>query len=324
MKAVELSGFNGLDSLRVVDLEKPRPESGQVLIEVKAAGINFAELELTRGQYSTGKTPPFIMGFEAAGIVGELGPGTNHIKIGDRVTGIVSSGGFAEFATAEATMAIPIPDGISFAQATTIPIQGVSAHLLLKFAAKPQVHESVLIQSAAGGVGIYLVQLARIMGVRQIIALASGEEKIDLAKSLGADVAIDYSDKNWPIKVREAINGSGVDVVLEAASGQVSEESFKLLAPFGRMVMFGAKNVHDTFGPEKIKQLIYKNQTIIGFNIPTAPPEQIAKSVSELLGLIRNGKLRLFAENQFPLANVKEAFEALAGRKTIGRVVVIP
>jgi|SRR5579864_176664 len=324
MRAVELTGFNGLESLRVVDVDRPTPATGQLLIEVKAAGINFAELELTKGRYSTGKTPPFIMGFEAAGVVRELGPGANHFKVGDKVTGIVFSGGFAEFATAESTMAIPIPDGISFAQATTIPIQGVSAYLLLHCAAKPQPNQSLLIQSAAGGVGLYLVQLARIMGVKQIIALASGREKIELVRSLGAHLAIDYSEPGWAGKVREATGGSGVNVLLEAASGEVGKLSFELLAPFGRMVMFGAQNVHDTFSPDQIKQLIYKNQTILGFNIPTFPAEQIAKSVPELLGLIRGGKLRLFAENQFELANVREAFEALAGRKTIGRVVLIP
>lgn len=324
MRAIELSGFNGVESLRVVEVDTPKPAAGQLLIEVKAAGINFAELELTKGQYSTGRTPPFIMGFEAAGVVRELGPGTNHFKVGDRVTGIVSSGGFAEFATAESSMAIPVPDGISFAQATTIPIQGVSAYLLLHFAAKPQAKETLLIQSAAGGVGVYLVQLARIMGVKQIIALASGQEKIGLVRSLGAHVAIDYSKPDWADKVREATGGSGVNVVLEAASGEVGKLSFELLAPFGRMVVFGAQNVHDTFGPDKIKQLIYKNQTILGFNIPTAPPEQIAKSVPELLGLIRDGKLRLFADNLFRLADAKEAFRALAGRKTVGRVVLTP
>ena len=135
-----------------------------------------------------------------------------NVKVGDKVTAIVSSGGYAEYATADAHVAIPIPSGISFAEASTIPVQGVSAYALLKFAAKPQAHETILVQAAAGGVGLYVVQLAKIIGVKRVIALASAREKLDLVKSLGADVAINYSDKSWPDQVRDATDGKGVDV----------------------------------------------------------------------------------------------------------------
>src|SRR6267154_995985 len=144
MKAVELNGFEGINSLRVVEVEKPKPGTNQVLLEVKA-------------------------------------------------------------------------DGISFAEATTIPVHGLSAYALLKFAAKPHPDESLLIQAAAGGVGLYLVQLAKTLGVKKVIALASSKEKTDLVRSLGADVAINYFDQNWTEQVREATGGKGVDVVLEAA-----------------------------------------------------------------------------------------------------------
>jgi NADPH2:quinone reductase len=324
MRAVELTGFNGLDSLKIVEVKKPKPRSQEILIEVKAAGLNFAELELTKGRYSVGSTPPFIMGFEAAGVVAEVGPGVKKFAAGDRVTAIVSSGGYAEYATADASSAIPIADGISFAQASTIPIQGLSAYTLLKYVARPKPDESVLIQAAAGGVGTYLVQLAKIMGVKKIIALASRKDKINLVKSLGAHVAIDYSQTTWTDEVRAATAANGVDVVLEAASGEVGEESFKLLAPFGRIIMFGARNIHDTLGPQKIQQLIYKNQTLIGFNFPSLRPQQVSESVPELLNFIREGKIRLLADNEFPLARVRAAFEALTRRETIGKIVLMP
>ena len=165
MKAIELSGLEGLESLRVVD------------------GVNFAEIELTHGRYTALKPLPYIMGFEAAGFVVELGSQVKTLKVGDKIAALVSSGGYAEFATAEARAAIPIPDRISFAAATSIPVQGLSAYTLLKFAAKPQPHETILIQAAAGGVGLYLVQMAKIMGVKQVIALASSKEKLDLVVS---------------------------------------------------------------------------------------------------------------------------------------------
>ena len=182
----------------------------------------------------------------------------------------------------------------------------------------------MLIQAAAGGVGLYLVQLAKSMGVKKVIGLASTQEKIDLITSLGADVAINYSHRNWTDRVREATNGNGVDVVLEAASGEVGEECLKLIAPFGRMVVFGARNIHDTFPPEKMQQLIYRNQTVIGFNFPSLRPEQIAASVPDLLKLVSQQKIRLFANNSYPLAEVKAAFRALASRETIGKIVLTP
>ena len=322
MKAIQLTGYKGFESMQLFEVEKPKPAANEVLLEVKAAGVNFAELELTKGRYRIPKEPPFIMGFEAAGVVVELGARVKNLKVGDRITSLVSTGGYAEFATADATVAIPIPEGISFNEAATIPVQGLSAYALLKLAAKPQASETLLVQSAAGGVGLYLVQLARIMGVRRLIALASSKEKLDVLTGLGADVAINYTTKQWTDQVREATEGKGVDVILESASGEVGDQSFKLLAPFGRIVVFGARNIHDTISPEKVQQLIYKNQSVMGFNVPSLKPEQIAEYVPPLLRLISERKVKLFATNLFPLTEVKRAFEALESRRTIGKVVL--
>jgi NADPH2:quinone reductase len=324
VKAIELSGYEGFKSLRVVEVEKPKPGAKEILIEVRAAGINYAEIELTNGKYHVPKQLPFVMGFEASGIVAEVGSQVKNHKLGDRITSIVSSGGYAEYAVADGDFAIPIPEGISFAEAATIPIQGMSAYSLLRFAAKPQATESVLVQSAAGGVGLYLVQLLKIMGVKKVIALASSKEKLDLVKSLGADLTFNYSEPGWADGVRAATSGKGVDVVLEAASGEVGRESFKLIAPFGRMIVFGAKNIHDTISPEKVRQLIHGNQSLIGFNFPSLQAQQIAECVPGLLDLISHQKIKLFANTSFPLANVRTAFEALSSRQTIGKVVLMP
>lgn len=324
MRAVELDGYEGLASLHIVDVQKPVPGPDEILMEVKASGINFAEVELTKGRYRVPKEPPFIMGFEAAGIVCETGSRVANLKKGDPVVSIVSSGGYAEYATANAAMAIPIPNGVSFAEAATIPIQGLSAYAILKYAAKPARNESILIQAAAGGVGLYLVQLAKIMGLKPVIALAGSKSKLALVASLGVDAAINYTDADWTDQARKATGGKGVDIVLEAASGAVGEESFKLLAPFGRLVMFGARNIHDSFPPEKIQQLIYNNQSVIGFNIPSLRPEQIGACVPELLTLISQGQVKLFAGHSYPLADVKKAYEAFSNRQTVGKVVLTP
>jgi NADPH2:quinone reductase len=221
-------------------------------------------------------------------------------------------------------LAIPIPRGISFAEASTIPIQGLSAYALLNFAAKPQPSESILVQGAAGGVGLYLVQLAKILGSKTVIALAGSPEKVKLVEDLGADFAVNYAESNWVEQVRTATQGTGVDIVLEAASGEIGAQSFKLLAPFGRVVIYGARNVHDTFGPDRLQQLIYNNQSAIGFNISSLRPEQIGACVPELLRLISDGRVHIFASHSYPLVEVRQAFEALRSRHTIGRVFLTP
>jgi NADPH2:quinone reductase len=220
--------------------------------------------------------------------------------------------------------AIPIPAGVSFEEASTIPVQGLSALAMLKYAAKLRPDQTILVQAAAGGVGVYLVQLAKLFGVKTVVALAGTEEKLKLARELGADIAINYRESDWANKVFEATAGQGADVVLEAASGKIGEESFKLLAPFGTMVVYGARNIHDTFGPERIQQLIYKNQTLTGFNIPSLRGEQIAACVPELLRWIAGGNLRLVVGRSFKLEQAREAFQALASRQTIGKVVLVP
>ena len=212
----------------------------------------------------------------------------------------------------------------SFAEATSITVQGLTAYTMLKVAARLQLHESILIQAAAGGVGVFLVQLAKILGAGQIIALASSPAKLNLVKDLGADVAISYTEAGWPDRVREATGGRGVDIVLEAVSGEIGDECFRLAAPFGRVVFFGAKNIHDTLFSDKIQQLIRKNQSVIGFNLPTLRPEQIAEHVPGLLALVAEGRIKLIAQNAFALGEVRKAFEALSSRNTVGKVVLVP
>lgn len=324
MRAVELTSFEGFESLRTIQVDTPKPRTNEVLIAVKAAGINFAEIELTKGKYPSSKPLPFIMGFEAAGTVAKIGAKVKTLKEGDKVAALVSSGGYAEYATADENACIPMPEGISFAEATTIVVQGLSAYTLLKLAAKPRPDESILIQAAAGGVGLYLVQLARIMGVKKIVALASSKEKIDLLTGLGVDLAIDYSVPDWTERVKGSLGGNGADIVLEAASGEVGAESMKLTAPFGRIVMFGSRNIHDTWSPDVVRHLIYGNRSVVGFNFPSLRPEQIAACVPGLLDLIERRDIKLFAANSFPLDKVKEAFEALSSRRTIGKVVLTP
>ena len=162
------------------------------------------------------------------------------------------------------------------------------------------------------------------MGVKKVIALASTKEKLDLVKNLGADFAINYTEQDWVAQVQQASGSRGVDVVLEATSGEIGDKSFKLMVPFGRAVIYGAKNAHDSFPTDKVRQLILKNQSVTGFNFPSLQAEQIGKSVPALLELITNGLVKLFANHAFGLADVGRAFEALSNRQTVGKVVLTP
>lgn len=321
MKAIQLTGFNGVDSLAYVDVPIPNYEADEVLIQVRAAGINYAEVEQIQGNYLTfGKEIPFVMGFEVAGIVVETGSKVAGIKKGDRVASLSLSGGFAEYATAKADALIPIPAEMSFAEATTLPLQGMTAYTLLKTGVLPQAPESILIQAAAGGVGLYLVQLAKIFGINNVIALVGSDEKIEIVKTIGADHVINYSKPNWTSQVLNATNGKGVETVLQMSVGEIGQESFKLISAGGRIIVFGSKNYHDTITTDQVRQLIWQNQTLVGFAFPALPPDKIAESLTEFLKIIENGKLKFFANHKYELQQAKEAFLALQSRSTTGKV----
>jgi NADPH2:quinone reductase len=195
---------------------------------------------------------------------------------------------------------------------------------MLKYAVLPVTPRSILVQAAAGGVGLFLVQFAKLFGIEKVVALASSDEKLKLLKTLGADTAINYSDADWPEQVRRVTDGNGVDVVLQMSSGSVGDESFKLTTPGGRIVIFGAQNYHDTISTEQVRQLIWMNQTVAGFAFPALAPQKIAESLPSFLDLIRHGRVRIFAEHSFPLSQASNALEELLSRKTIGKVFLTP
>lgn len=324
MRAVELEGLDGPDSLKLVDIEQPTPGPGEVLIRVEAAGVNFADVEITRGRYPATLPLPYVIGFETAGVVTEVGAGVEHLHVGDRVAAVGGSGGYAEYAAVDAASVIRIPPALSFAEATTITIQGVTAYALLKFAARIQPGETILIQAAAGGVGLFLVQLAKILGAGKVIALAGSCDKLELVRSLGADVAVNYRESNWADRVRAATGDAGVDIVLESVAGAVGDESSQLLKPFGRTVVFGAQNAHEPISAERVRQLMHDGQSIVGFHVRGLRPDQFGECVSSLFDLLNQGRLRLFANVAYPLEEARKALEAIASRNTIGKVVLVP
>ncbi|QOR68348.1 quinone oxidoreductase [Cytobacillus suaedae] len=324
MKAIQLTEFGGPEVLRYVDVEKPTPNSNEVLIEVKAVGVNYADTARREGQYVVKTTLPFIPGAEVAGVVVEVGDNVTGVQVGTRVVTLIESNGYAEYAVAHERSLIPLPDGVEFEYAVALPLQGLSAYHILKTMGRIEQGESVLIHAAAGGVGTIAVQLARLFGAGKIIATASTDEKLALAKELGADAVVNYTEAGWEQEVLRITEGKGVDVALEMAGGDIFQKTLTCLAPFGRVVIYGvASGEQSRLYPSS---LMAKNQSVIGFFLPQImrKPQLFQSSLMELLSFVNNGSLKLTIGGTFPLNEAASVHTLLQGRKTKGKLILIP
>ena len=321
MKAIVIHELGGPEVMQLEEVETPTPSTGEVLIKVVATGINYADLAQRQGTYLTRTRTPMIPGFEVAGTIAALGPGVTTLKEGMRVAAF-SNGGYAEYVTAAANTIIPIPDALDFVHAAAFPVQGLTAYQLLHESAHLQQGESVLVHAAAGGVGTLAVQLAKLMGAGTVIGTASSESKLALARRLGADVTINYTQPNWVEQVKQATDGRGADVILEMVGGEVAQQSLQCLAPFGRMAVFGAASGEVT--QFSGVQLMYKNQAIIGYWLTAwlSRTDRIAAAITDLMRYLAEGKLQIIVGQTYPLAQAAEAHRAIAERRTTGKVVL--
>ncbi len=322
MKAIRINETGEPEVMRLEEIEKPTPKNGEVLIKIAAAGINYADLMQRQGTYLTRTHTPMTMGFEIAGTVEALGPDVTFPKVGSRIVAL-TAGGYAEYTTAPANTVIPIPENLNFESAAAFPVQGITAYQLLRESTGLQAGETVLVHAAAGGVGTLAIQLAKLMGAKTVIGTASSEKKLELVRELGADVAINYKEPNWVEQVKSATEGKGPDVILEMVGGDIAEKSLQVLAPFGRMVVYGAAS------GEMVQfsgiQLMYKNQSVVGYWLTAwmSRPEKTAEAASALMQYLASGKLRIIVGNMFPLDKAVEAHKAIAERKTTGKVVLV-
>ena len=322
MKAVQVSAFGEPDVLELVEVEKPSLGEGEVLIEVKAAGVNYADTMRRRNEYVEETPLPFVPGSEVSGVVTEVAASAEDVSEGDRVITLLGTGGYAEYVTAPASNLILIPDSMDFEEASAIPLQGLTAYHVLKTSGMLEEGESVLVHAAAGGVGTYAVQMAKLMGASLVIATASTQEKLDHAKSLGAGVLINYTEEDWPDQVRDATGGKGADVILEMVGGDFIQKNLECLAAFGRMIVYGkASGERGTLAP--VDLMLY-NQVVAGFYLPRlmTRPELIGPSLEEVLGWVASGDLELTIGARYSLDRAPEAHEALEGRQTTGKIVL--
>lgn len=319
MKAVRIYERGGTDVLRYEDLPTPTPGAGEVLIAVAAAGVNYADLGQRSGNYPNLVPLPATLGYEVAGTIVAHGPGVAGPPDGTRVVALVN-GGYAEYAVAPAALAVPIPAGVSFAQATVVPIQGQTAYLLLARAARIQPGERVLIHAAAGGVGSLAVQLARLLGAGLVLGSSTSPDKLAYIRELGADAAINMNTPNWVEAVMQATRGQGVDIVLDPVGGPLGPPNVACLAPFGRLLVFGSLSGAVT--PLISQMLIPKCLSVSGYNTVIQPQADQLQASHALLDLIAAGQLQITLDHTYPLAEAAAAHAAIEARQTRGKVVL--
>ncbi|MFD4815468.1 quinone oxidoreductase family protein [Peribacillus butanolivorans] len=322
MKAIQFEEYGGPEVLKMTDKDKPVPTGHEVLIEIDCVGVNYADTARREGQYVVPTPLPFIPGAEIAGVVVEVGEEVTKIKPGTRVVSLIEAGGYAEYALSDEFSAIPLPDVIQFHEAVALPLQGLSAYHIIKTMGRLQQGETVLVHAAAGGVGTIAVQLAKIFGAGKVIATASTEEKLELAKKLGADILINYTKEGWEQEVREATGGKGVDVALEMVGGDIFNKTLKCLAPFGRLVVFGnASREAYTMNPQV---LMRRNQSVVGFFLPQImkKPDLLLPSIKELFSYVASGKLTLTIGGIYPFEQAADVHEEMNSRQTKGKLIL--
>jgi NADPH2:quinone reductase len=314
MRAIQLEEFGGPDAMQVVDLPDPQPGEGEVVVEVARAGINFADTHATRDDYLAKQTLPLIPGGEVAG----------RTPDGQRVAALVASGGYAERIALPEAVLVPVPDEVSDDEAAGLLLQGLTARSLLRISARLEQGDSVVVQAAGGGTGSLAVQLAKRMGAGRVIALASSEEKRELARRLGADVAVDSRADDLEAAILEANKGEPVDVVLEMSGGESFEACMRALAPFGRLVTYGLASGE----PVEVRNidLMRTSRAVIGFWLVHLfrRPRELRAGIAELFEAVAKRELEVVIGGTYPLSEARRAHEEIASRATHGKLLLDP
>ncbi len=323
MKAVQFRQFGPPEVLHIVEIPAPVPAQGEVLVRVHAAGVNYFEVLIRADRYAVTPELPMIPGVEVAGIVERIGPGVDPSLLGARVgVPLFAAGrgsGYAELVAVEAASAIPLPGGLGFNDAVALMVQGLTAlHLVRR---SPPKGRSVLVAAAAGGVGSLLVQLAKREGAEWVIAAASSRAKLDLALSLGADMAIDYSRADWTDALQAQTGGA--DIIYETVGGTMTKAALYALAPRGEIV-FAALGRFELDQPE-MNRMFNLNQSIKGFALlPLLSSESVRRDLTELFDLAIKGRLKIVQGGAFPLHEAAHAHAAIESRSVSGKVVLNP
>ncbi|WP_165680318.1 NADPH:quinone oxidoreductase family protein [Metapseudomonas otitidis] len=322
MKAVLCKAFGPAETLVLEEVSSPEPKKNEVLIDVHAAGVNFPDTLIIEGKYQFKPPFPFSPGGEAAGTVAAVGEKITHLKPGDRVMALTGWGSFAEQVAVPGYNVMPIPKGIDFNSAAAFGMTyGTSMHALNQ-RANLQPGETLLVLGASGGVGLAAVEIGKAMGAR-VIAAASSDEKVDVAKAAGADLLINYSTNSLKEKVKELTGGQGADVIYDPVGGDLFDEAIRSIAWNGRLLVVG-------FASGRIPELpvnlaLLKGAAVVGVfwgSFAQRQPQDNLANFQQLFAWHAEGKLKPLVSQTFPLERAAEAINALGQRKAVGKVVV--
>ena len=317
MHAIQVNRFGGPEVLEYVEIPDPVPVAGLEVLEVSGSGVNYADTHAAENSYLSAQTLPMIPGSE---VVGRLADGR-------RLCGFTATaqGGYAEKALVAPSACFDVPDSVGDAEALSLLVQGLTAWHLLRTSARMVPGETVVVHAAAGGVGSLAVQLAKLWGAGRVIAVASTQEKRDIATSLGADVTVDSGSADLAADLIAANDGKGVDVILEMVGGATTDASLAALGSFGRLVVFGMAS-REAATPIPPTSLMIGSKSVIGFWLVDCmkvdPIGMVAQPLADLVRLVASGAITPLPGTAYPLEDARRAHEDMRGRRTTGKVIL--
>ncbi len=322
MKALLIKETGGLEKLQVADVPQPTPGPGQALVEIAASGVNFIDVYFRIGLYPA--ELPAILGSEGAGTIVSVGAGVEGFEPGDRVAYAMARGAHAEFAAVPAAQLVKIPDGVGFRTAAAVMLQGMTAHYLTHSTFPLKAGDTCLVHAAAGGAGLLLVQMARRLGAR-VFGTVSTEAKAELARQAGADAVILYTQRDFETEVRRLTDGRGVDVVYDSVGLTTFTKSLSSLRPRGMMALFGqSSGAVPPFDPNVLngKGSLFLTRPSLAHHLLTR--DELMWRAGDVLTWVGSGELKVRVDRAYALADAAEAYRALEGRQTSGKLLLIP
>jgi NADPH:quinone reductase len=321
MRALVCRAWGEVDSLSLEDAPPPVPKAGQVLIDVKATPVNFADTLMVRGQYQTRPDFPFSPGLETAGVIAGCGAGVTHLAPGDRVMALLDYGGMAEQAVAAASETWRIPGAMGFEEASVFPVVYLSSHVAIRWQGRLEPGETLLVLGAAGGVGLSAVEIGKAIGAR-VIAAASSDERLAAARAHGADELVNYASADLKAQIEALTDGKGVDVCFDPVGGPLFDQALSSLAWGGRILLVGFVG-----GIPQIpaNRLLVKHRAALGSSLRyfrVHAPDQLQRSMTELLAWYGEGRLKPLISARYPLERAIEALKSLTERRAVGKVVI--
>ena len=325
MRAITVTRLGGPEVLYYAEVAEPVPEPNQVLLDIRAASVNYADIKARKGVYHLAKPLPFIPGNDCAGVVLQVGREVKSIKVGERVIAFPASGSYAEKAVAESSLTFPIPDALSFPEAAALPVAGGAAMHMLTAVAQLQPGERVLIRGASGGVGSIAVQIARKIGAAAVAATSGRPDKYPFLSSIGVDIILNPGEEDFQQKALAASNGHGFDVILNPFGGSTVSDDLECLAPHGRLLIYGelSGGLID-FSSEMLYNL---NRHLLGFSfghLRKTRPDLVGSTIEKVIKFCLAGNIKCRIQRMMPLQEAAAGQIELEERRVEGKIVLFP